>query len=80
MKKKMHPFAGLPTRIEITYANGDVDVFGEGEIVDFGAQEISHSRKEFTIDVRLKIGTHKKPSGLMNWLLGVMTSIVKAWE
>ena len=74
MKKKLRFDANLPQRVEITYANGKVDVFDE--ILDFSVQEIGTDRKECTVDVRITMATLEgKGMNLFKWLVACIKSV-----
>lgn len=79
MKKKLRFDANLPQRVEITYANGKVDVFDE--IIDFSVQEIGTDRKECTVDVRITMATLEgKGKNLFHWIVACILSIMDRWR
>ena len=79
MKNKLRFDAGLPRRVEITYANGMVDVFDE--ILDFSTQYLGDDRKECTVDVRITMATLEgKGMNLFKWLVACMLSIFDRWR
>lgn len=79
MKNKLRPDAGLPQRVEVTYANGTIDVFDE--IIDFSAKYLGSDRKECTVDVRITMATLEgKGRNLLDWLVACILSVIDSWR
>lgn len=79
MKNKLRFDARFPQRVEITYANGKVDVFDE--IIDFSTEHLGDDRKECTVDVRITMATLEgKGKNLFEWMAACFLSIMDRWR